>query len=46
MPNKIASVLLLRQSGRGHTDDDGVVTGQSEVNHHDLEKCGKGLGCK
>jgi hypothetical protein len=38
--------LLLRQSGRGHADDDGVVAGQSQVDHHDLEKRSNGLGCK
>ena len=30
--------LLLRQAGRGKADDDGIVAGQHQVDHDDLEE--------
>ena len=38
MPTRMARIaLLLRQSGGGQTDDNGVVTGQHEIDHQYLK---------
>ena len=35
---------MLRQAGGGETDDDGVVAGQHQVDHDDLEQRGQSFG--
>jgi hypothetical protein len=38
--------LVVGQSCRRKADDDRIVAGEDEVDHHDLEKRGQGLGGK
>ena len=43
-PEDHLGALVLRQTGGGEPDDDGVVAGQHQVDHDDLEQRGKSFG--